>query len=99
MSMDRIVRVALSLLWTEVGVRGGWHQVKVTHRQWAVGGGGYPRSVSLYGRLLSPVLYTDSGTADKWIRRKENSKGELRGLEKVRGWVCPRGMLTDLGWT
>lgn len=46
-SMNRIVRVAVSLLWTEVGVRGGWHQVKETHRQWAVGVGGYLTSASL----------------------------------------------------
>lgn len=47
MSMNRIVRVALSLLWTEVGMRGGWNQVKETHRKWEVGEGGYPRSASL----------------------------------------------------
>lgn len=46
-SMNRIVRVAVSLPWTEVGERGGWNQVKVTHRQWAVGVGGYLRSASL----------------------------------------------------
>lgn len=55
--MNRIVRVAVSLLWTEVGVRGGWHQVKVTHRQWAVGSG---------GRWVSKVSFTLGEAAEAW---------------------------------
>lgn len=74
--MNRIDRVALSLLWTRLGMRGGWKQVRRLLGSGKLGGGGTQGQLHFRGgccglaSALTPELQT-SGSEGRNIPREK----------------------------